>query len=135
MFLFINSPYRFYIVISLQCDVSKTRTAIFPMLRGFSKKNFVRETQAEIAPRVPIEEGNWFRFDKAIYKEVVKTDGQRPHEWFLLPGILYRFWHIYGSFPPSDSWIWQYYPNGPKWFDRVQNATAKDSHWRLDLVW
>ena len=31
------------------------------------------------------------------------------HPWFQLPGRLYEWNAIYGSLPPKDSWVWNFY--------------------------
>lgn len=43
-------------------------------------------------------------------------------EWFLLPGILWRYHVLYGELPPEDSWIWRHYPDGENWKQLIQQV-------------
>jgi len=47
----------------------------------------------------------------------------RRTEFFLLPGLLWKFATIYNdtTFPPEDSWIWENYPDGLEYRDAVQS--------------
>ena len=40
-------------------------------------------------------------------------------EYFLLPGFLFRHYHLYHAYPPPDSWMWTFYPRGMVWKERV----------------
>lgn len=120
------------------CDLMRQYTNLFPMARGLQRRpHFLNTPIASPAPRMPLENGNWYRFDSDIYREALKTDkdATRPHEYYLLPGILYRFYKIYGIFPSSESWIWKYYPNGDNWKDRVEKAIAVSNAFDTSLIW
>jgi len=41
-------------------------------------------------------------------------------EWYLLPGILWRYHVLYGEMPPSESWVWRHYPDGNNWKEAVE---------------
>jgi hypothetical protein len=41
-------------------------------------------------------------------------------EFFYLPGLLLKFYHIYGMFPSEDSWVWSFFPFGDRWLQAVQ---------------
>lgn len=40
-------------------------------------------------------------------------------EWYLLPGILWRYHKLYNEMPPPDSWIWRFYPDGEYWRESI----------------
>jgi len=45
--------------------------------------------------------------------------GQNPQntrrEFFLLPGMLLKWFEWYGEVPPPTSWVWSWYPDGEFW--------------------
>jgi hypothetical protein len=47
-------------------------------------------------------------------------------ELFYLPGNILRWYHIYGRFPSTDSWVWKFFPFGERWLQAVQ-AVGKDA--------
>jgi hypothetical protein len=54
-------------------------------------------------------------------KHTLKVKSDRLKEWYLLPGILWRYNVIYNEPPPFDSWIWRHYPDGESWKQAVKN--------------
>jgi hypothetical protein len=43
----------------------------------------------------------------------------RVREYYLMAGNLYRWWELYGTVPPSTSWVWSWFPDGDAWHDKV----------------
>ena len=106
-------------------DLFGETSTLFPYLTEKERREAgARQLQAMVAPRIPLSKGDWIRFDIQRFRELVAQDGIRPHDYFLLPGIVFRFYKIYGSFPQSDSWIWKYYPHGKEWREKVDRAYA-----------
>jgi hypothetical protein len=94
----------------------------------------LKHASASTAPRVRLEDGNWFRLEKDVFMAAVEKDGTRPHEYYLLPGLLYRFFRIYCIFPPNDSWIWKYFPHGNLWQSRI-NGALSSANLDESLIW
>lgn len=131
------------------------------------------ETLMQPAPRVPLLQSKFYRWRKGKMLELIQQAEQnqhrRPHSYFLLPGILYRMYRLYGEnnnqsdysghhnfdhevdrpvegtteqdgtdrffrlptpqfLPPTDSWIWDYFPHGTVWREKVKNHPA-DALW------
>eukprot|EP00527_Entomoneis_sp_CCMP2396_P009482 CAMPEP_0198139280 /NCGR_PEP_ID=MMETSP1443-20131203/2622_1 /TAXON_ID=186043 /ORGANISM="Entomoneis sp., Strain CCMP2396" /LENGTH=411 /DNA_ID=CAMNT_0043801369 /DNA_START=140 /DNA_END=1372 /DNA_ORIENTATION=- len=121
-----------------QCDLSGEISRLYPMAYVVRKEplRLLQEATASPAPRVPLQAGKWFRFRKSVLAEALETDGARPHEYYLLSRILYRFYRAYGSFPPENSWIWDYYPNGGVWKEKVAQAHSKSKKaFNESLIW
>lgn len=93
------------------------------------------------APRVPLMEGKWYRFrrpkTRGLARQAAKINHTRPHEYFLLPGLLYKAYKLYNQTPPDDSWIWSYYPHGTVWRDRLNHATHNRTALiaQVDEIW
>jgi len=118
------------------CDSAAQYSTRFPLIRGPKKRQVhLDRMSADLAPRTPLKEGNWFRMDKGLFRRITKNDGARPHEWFSLPGILYRHWRIYGVFPPEGSWFWHYYPNGMVWQKKVEEALKSGEDFEQGKIW
>jgi len=87
---------------------------------------------ARTAPRIPIEQGDWFRLEPAKLQSTLQQQQssqsqsvtQPPLEYFLLPGLLYRHLQLYGQLAPRDSWIWTWYPQGPEWRDFLDTSQS-----------
>jgi hypothetical protein len=54
------------------------------------------------------------------YMDEIESDGHALTDYYLLPGILWRYHILYNEMPPEDSWIWRHYPDGEKWQHAVQ---------------
>jgi len=123
------------------CDITPSNhTGLFSQLapQDAEKVIALADSLVQPAPRVPLFEGKWYRFRRNLLKGEVawaqEHNHSRPHSYFLLPGILYRMHYFYGNHqsngtgccfpPPPDSWIWDYYPNGQVWRERINHVTA-----------
>jgi len=51
--------------------------------------------------------------DKTL--QSLKHEELRMREYFLLPGSLFQYFHLYNEAPPSSSWMWSRYPQGKPW--------------------
>jgi hypothetical protein len=49
----------------------------------------------------------------------------RRREYFLLPGLLFKWLHLYGEAPSKDSWAWQWFPDGDYWKEMVDIFETK----------
>eukprot|EP00523_Entomoneis_sp_CCMP467_P013071 CAMPEP_0168787700 /NCGR_PEP_ID=MMETSP0725-20121227/11941_1 /TAXON_ID=265536 /ORGANISM="Amphiprora sp., Strain CCMP467" /LENGTH=552 /DNA_ID=CAMNT_0008837925 /DNA_START=27 /DNA_END=1685 /DNA_ORIENTATION=+ len=123
------------------CDLMGQYTNLYPMARGLQRRpHFLPHAKARRAPRVPLQRGNWYRFDANMYTTAARKDARTsaPYQYYLLPGMLYRFFNVYKVFPPDYSWIWDYYPNGNVWKAKVQDALTQakdDSDAAASLIW
>ena len=55
---------------------------------------------------------------------IPKRQKFRLMEYYLLPGHLLRWFHLYNQAPPTGSYIWDFFPDGNKW------KTATKEHGR-----
>lgn len=60
---------------------------------------------------------------KDMWNAIKDNTAARHSEFFLLPGILWRFAAVNNdtTFPPEDSWLWDYFPDGREYRDAVQS--------------
>lgn len=57
--------------------------------------------------------------NRTAYNELMMEKGGSYNEFFLLPGLLWR-WHVmYNSTPSNSSWVWTHFPDGIKWRDAL----------------
>ena len=56
---------------------------------------------------------------KVVLDEMMANNNHLK-EWYLLPGILWRYHIIYNELPSSDSWIWRHYPDGDNWKKAIE---------------
>ncbi|KAL3775382.1 hypothetical protein ACHAWO_006573 [Cyclotella atomus] len=54
------------------------------------------------------------------YMDDLESDGHQLTDYWMLPGMLWRYHVLYNEMPPEDSWIWRHYPDGEKWQQKVQ---------------
>jgi hypothetical protein len=55
-----------------------------------------------------------------LLQAMAKSPEYTEREFFLLPGLLIKWYYIYGRFPKSDSWVWTWFPHGQVWLDAVK---------------
>lgn len=90
------------------------------------------------------DEFQWSMFPRPGLNNTLEFDGQgvlmqnnpdlRLREYFLLPGLFFRWLHLYNATPPDDSWIWKWFPDGAFWkaafqqygYDALNIVTAPD---------
>ena len=56
---------------------------------------------------------------RALKARLAQDPNALKREFFLLPGLLYRWIHLYQAVPPDDSWVWRHYPEGGWWKEAV----------------
>ena len=49
-----------------------------------------------------------------------RDDSKRRKEFFLLPGLIFKWYLLYGEVPAPSSWIWSSYQDGLFWRDQVE---------------
>jgi hypothetical protein len=54
------------------------------------------------------------------HMDELESDGHAVTDYWMLPGLLWRYHILYNEMPPDDSWIWRHYPDGEKWKIDVQ---------------
>ena len=103
------------------CDMAHNVTTIFQH-DADSAAALVAQGHVQPAPRVPGDQGDYYRLRLDRWQQIAYQEAplQRPHEYFMLPGTLYRTYRLYGQFPPSESWIWKWFPHGASWRDKVE---------------
>ncbi|CAB9517175.1 expressed unknown protein [Seminavis robusta] len=72
-------------------------------------------------PRFP---GQRYKLPKGSIYNRQKMGGEDPDYWkkeyFLLPGIVYRWIQLYQQLPGPNSWVWRHFPHGDLWKRSVQ---------------
>jgi len=71
--------------------------------------------QFAMFPRHPIQHDEWPYIYKRKLKLQMNNPSARFREYFLLPGNLFRWYHLYNQAPPESSWIWSWFPDGLTW--------------------
>jgi len=92
------------------CDVSPTADHDYWRLYNRSMDDMVWG----MGPRHEMT-GPWLMLDKERKKRVMNDKSLRFRDYFLLPGNLIKWHSLYGEAPPSDSWVWSWFPDGPMW--------------------
>lgn len=59
--------------------------------------------------------------------ELMKDEQLRHREWFLLPGVLWRYYVLYNQLPPPESWVWRHYPDGEEWKEAIEKQGFPDA--------
>jgi hypothetical protein len=49
------------------------------------------------------------------YMDKMESDGHVLTDYYLLPGLLWRYHVLYNEMPPAESWIWKHFPDGENW--------------------
>lgn len=83
----------------------------------FTGKTSLDMLRWSLAPRHP---GFVIANDPEVQTAVHQTNHLRLQEYFLLPGQLVKWFHLYGTAPPSQSWAWTWFPDGAVWKRAVQ---------------
>ncbi|KAL7565551.1 hypothetical protein ACA910_003826 [Epithemia clementina (nom. ined.)] len=125
------------------CDMAGNITQLFLAVPSDVGMEQIRQGIVQPAPRVPPTKGDWYRRNLKRLEQVIAEHAHeahdargdnnpndhgccaRPHEYFLLPGQLYRYYKLYQQFPSSDSWVWQWYPEGMQWRDKINRVLGK----------
>jgi hypothetical protein len=101
------------------CDVSGSRAGDLTAWtqRIGNKSDFVWS----MAPRRPLFPGPhyWFPLRDSKVHEILQDENRRMREYFLLPGHLLKWIHLYNVTPPASSWVWSWYPDSRAWRERV----------------
>ena len=61
-------------------------------------------------------------------EKVLADERLRTKEYFLLAGRLFKWYELYNQVPPSNSWIWDWFPDGHRWkqaVDKFGNKTVE----------
>lgn len=85
-----------------------------PRLEVWHYKNVTQSVTVVEAPHHAWETEGWFRWNVTRVREMISSvDAQR--EYFLLPGFVHKWRHLYHDVPPMDSWAWKWYPDSDAW--------------------
>jgi hypothetical protein len=113
---------------SLQaCDLSpapniKAWHLLFPTVLDYMAYD-MKQFQWSLAPRYKYDDMEFHIHNRVERMALLSNEAQRRKEWFLLPGILFRHFHLYGHVPPHDSWYWDWYPDGDYWRTQFESYT------------
>ena len=75
-----------------------------------------------MAPHHPLSPrpGYWWPLQRSKIHQILKDKDSRMREYFLLPGYLHKWIHLYNATPPASSWVWSWYPDSKVWQQRVE---------------
>ena len=111
------------------CDVAPVSRSGFPLSCGgsynetdYSRSN-VYDFQWSIAPRRGSAPHGGI--DCKTEQRLETKDDVLFREYSYLAGNLYRWYKMYNKAPPSDSWIWQWFPKGDSWLRGVENHGSR----------
>jgi hypothetical protein len=68
------------------------------------------------APRTALDDPRWIFYRYLYRNETLVQPDLRLRDYFLLRGILYKWMVFYQTVADADSWVWQWYPDGPEWW-------------------
>ena len=85
-----------------------------PHLEVWYSKNVTQSKAVLQAPQHGWETGGWFRWNATRVRKLLLTP-KVEKEYFLLPGLTYKWQQLYHQVPPLDSWVWKWYPDGRYW--------------------
>lgn len=71
------------------------------------------------AAKLPIS-SRWLKNDVNRMRGIINDPASRKREAGLLGGLLWKWNSFYDELPPSDSWIWDYFPDGNEWRQLLQ---------------
>lgn len=61
-------------------------------------------------------DSDWFKRPEELSSFLLpEARNQRLKEFYLLPGLLLKYHHLYQRYPDPNSWVWQWYPDGDIW--------------------
>lgn len=97
------------------CDVSQSASLDYWLESDRDYQEFL----VSPAPRHNLTaEWKWHQY--ASHPEILTNSTQRKRDFFLLRGILYRYFALYRVLPKENSWIWNWFPDGDYWRRAVQ---------------
>jgi hypothetical protein len=94
----------------IPCSITHDRTT------WWSGNPPTRFRNSIIAHHVPLKDGETYE----EHMDELESDGHALTDYYLLPGILWRYHVLYNEMPPADSWMWRHYPDGEKWHHAVE---------------
>jgi hypothetical protein len=99
------------------CDVSPTASKDY-WLKG--DRDFA-EFEFALAPRHDVHaDWDWYGYASKRGRDIMSSDLEaRMRDYFLLRGLIFRWWLFYQSLPEDTSWVWKWYPDGDIWREGV----------------
>ena len=98
------------------CDLSATPA----LTHWYVDRRPTSEMIWDWAPRHALQDERWLMPYPDQRNQTLSDANQRMHDYFLLPGHLTRWFTLYGQGPPSDSWVWSWFPDGDQWRQAVE---------------
>lgn len=85
------------------------------------------------ATKLPIL-SRWLKNDLNRMKTVLNDPSSRKREAGFLGGLIWKWYSFYHELPPTDSWIWDYFPDGGEWRQLVESypnaSETLEAAWR-----
>lgn len=99
-----------------------------PRLDVWYETNATQRNIVTPAPQHNWREEGWFRWNSAAVQSLLFDDSaQLRKEFFLLPGYLFKWRHLYSEIPPKNSWVWHWYPDGDFWKNSIYGGSLSSS--------
>ena len=114
------------------CDLSAHVTAnLSEWLHPTSSAIGHADFSLGLSPTYPIDYEHWdyFRYGKRGHI-VLETPALRLRDYFLLPGQLLKWYQLYHQTPPTDSWVWKWFPDATIWLEKTHSGGG--SFWTED---
>jgi hypothetical protein len=110
------------------CDFAKAVEANNPNIKADLTDSFLQWLRnMKTNYQMPLVE-EWFNPQAPYFSlklsddsAVMKYDDVRLREYFLLAGNVYKWYALYQQAPPMDSWVYQWFPDGPVWQKAIQD--------------
>jgi hypothetical protein len=83
-----------------------------------------RNFNLSLAPREP----EYFGWGER-HKEKIRD--MRFKEYRRLPGLIFKWYRLYGQVPDQSSWVWKYYVDGEMW----RKGVSKYGKGVVDALW
>ena len=98
------------------CDLSPT-----PSLgHWIEKRRSIWKFSWAMAPRHLLTNERWHvPYPDPRTQETLSNESWRLRDYFLLAGHLVRWMALYKEYPPRDSWVWKWFPDGDMWLQAV----------------
>jgi len=104
------------------CDLSITANMSYWM---YGADRTLQEFDFAMAPRHDMN-APWTYFEYVKqFQNVTSNPELLEREWYLLSGLLYKWFLLYNVMPDSSSWVWEWFPNGQGWRQKIEKYGSR----------
>jgi hypothetical protein len=95
------------------CDLSVPANMGGWKIRG--GRNSTIQIDWAMFSRRPLTTSNFAEFPINRFNRIEKEPNERAADFFLLPGLIFRWQGLYNKTPATTSWVWDFFPDGEMW--------------------